>query len=67
MNNLPPDVQEVAKAYKNRPPCMVSQQDKNKLVAELKAQGWDLGRIAAAVKSYHLATIPGLMMLGVAE
>ena len=67
MNDITPDGIQVGVIYEWRPLCSIPQSEKNALASHLKDAGWSLGRIAAAVKSYHLATIPGLMMLGVAE
>ncbi len=61
------DINTIGLILEWRPLCIVPQSEKNALASHLKDAGWDLGRIAAAVKSYHLATIPGLIMLGVAE
>lgn len=67
MNNLTDDGIQVGTIYEWRPLCIIPQAEKNACVSHLRDEGWSLGRIAAAVKSYHLATIPGLMMLGVSE
>jgi hypothetical protein len=65
VNEITPDGIEIGVIYEWRPLCIIPQAEKNALTSHLKDAGWDLGRIAAAVKSYHLATIPGLIMLGV--